>query len=60
MTCRPFESPVHPGGAEDKVLVLPGAGFEMPGYFRISLTGTEAMFDRALPVLERAIEEATD
>ena len=46
--------------AEDKVLVLPGAGFEMPGYFRISLTGTEAMFDRALPVLERAIKEATD
>jgi aspartate/methionine/tyrosine aminotransferase len=41
--------------ARDKVLVLPGGAFEMPGNFRISLTGTEEMFDRALPVFERAV-----
>ena len=40
--------------AQEKVLVLPGRAFEMPGWFRISLTGTEEMFDRALPVFERA------
>src|SRR5438093_932159 len=33
-----------------KVLVLPGAAVDMPGYFRISLTATDAMIDRALPV----------
>jgi len=41
--------------ARDKVLVLPGRVVEMPGYFRISLTGTDAMVERSLPVLERAI-----
>ena len=35
--------------AEQNVLVLPGATFEMPGYFRISLTASDAMIDRALP-----------
>ena len=40
--------------AKDKVLVLPGSAFEMPGWFRISLTGTDEMFNRALPVLARA------
>ena len=40
--------------AREKVLVLPGRAFEMPGWFRISLTGTDDMVDRALPVLERA------
>jgi aspartate aminotransferase len=40
--------------AREKVLILPGRAFEMPGWFRISLTGTDDMFDRALPVLERA------
>jgi aspartate aminotransferase len=42
--------------ARDKVLVLPGSACEMPGYFRISLTGTEDMVDRALPVFEHAFE----
>ncbi len=37
--------------AERKVLVLPGTTCEAPGYFRISLTGSNDMFDRALPVL---------
>jgi aspartate aminotransferase len=41
----------------DKVLVLPGRAVEMPGYFRISLTATDDMIDRALPVFARAIEE---
>ena len=36
--------------AERKVLVLPGTTCEAPGCFRISLTGSNDMFDRALPV----------
>lgn len=35
--------------ADHDVLVLPGAVFEMPGYFRISLTANDEMIDRALP-----------
>jgi aspartate aminotransferase len=35
--------------AARQVYVLPGAVFEMPGWFRISLTGTDEMFERALP-----------
>jgi aspartate aminotransferase len=40
--------------AEDKVFVLPGAVTEMPGHFRISVTGNDEMVERALPVFERA------
>lgn len=40
--------------AERHVYVLPGEAFERPGYFRISLTATDAMADRALPILEEA------
>lgn len=36
--------------AERKVYALPGEAFERPGYFRLSLTATDAMVDRALPV----------
>jgi aspartate aminotransferase len=43
--------------AADGVVVLPGSAFEMPGYFRISLTATDAMIDRALPHFARAIEK---
>jgi aspartate aminotransferase len=43
--------------AREKVLVLPGRAFEMPGWFRISLTGTDEMVGRALPVLERAFAD---
>jgi aspartate aminotransferase len=32
------------------VFVLPGSAVELPGYFRISLTATEEMIERALPV----------
>jgi aspartate aminotransferase len=39
----------------DKVLVLPGRTVDMPGYFRISLTATDEMIDRALPVFAKAM-----
>lgn len=42
------------GLARDKVLVLTGRAFEMPGYFRISLTATEDMIERSLPAFEAA------
>jgi len=35
--------------AEQKILCLPGAVVEQPGYFRISLTANDAMISRALP-----------
>jgi aspartate aminotransferase len=41
--------------AAQKVLVLPGTAVDMPGYFRISLTATDAMIDRALPVFAEVI-----
>jgi aspartate aminotransferase len=42
----------------DAVLVLPGRTVDLPGFFRISLTATDAMIDRALPVFAAAIREA--
>jgi aspartate aminotransferase len=45
--------------AEHDVFCLPGHTFEMPGYFRISLTATDDMIDRALPGFEAARREAT-
>jgi aspartate aminotransferase len=44
--------------AGDKVFVLPGSAFEMPGYFRLSLTATDEMVDRSIEVFERAIRDA--
>jgi aspartate aminotransferase len=43
---------------EDNVLVLPGRTVDMPGYFRISLTATDGMIDRALPVFAAAMTAA--
>ena len=43
--------------ASKGVLVLPGYTYEMPDTFRISLTGSDEMFDRALPVFTSAIRE---
>jgi aspartate aminotransferase len=40
--------------ASDKVFVLPGTVVEMPGRFRISVTGNDEMVERALPIFERA------
>jgi aspartate aminotransferase len=37
--------------AAQDVFVLPGNVVDLPGYFRISLTATDAMVERALPVL---------
>jgi aspartate aminotransferase len=40
--------------ADRKVLVLPGSVCEVPGYFRISLTASNDMIDRALPAFRAA------
>jgi aspartate aminotransferase len=42
--------------AEQKILCLPGAMFDFPGYFRISLTASDAMIERALPGFQKALE----
>lgn len=38
---------------EEDVFVLPGTYFEMPGYVRFSLTASDEMIERALPILKR-------
>lgn len=43
--------------AHDGVLVMPGRLLEAPGFFRISLTASDPMIERSLPVFERAIKE---
>jgi aspartate aminotransferase len=43
--------------AEDKVVAMSGDMFEMPGYFRLSITATDDMVERAIPVFEKAISE---
>jgi aspartate aminotransferase len=43
--------------AMENVFVLPGKIFELPGWFRISLTANDEMVDRALPGFERALKE---
>ena len=40
------------------IFVLPGAMFEMPGWFRISITANDDMVQRALPGFAKAIGEA--
>ena len=42
--------------AEENVFVLPGRLFELPQWFRISLTANDDMVDRALPGFERALD----
>ena len=44
--------------AEDRVFVLPGGMFEIPGWFRISLTANDDMVERSLAGFARAIEDA--
>ncbi|HEX2647635.1 MAG TPA: aminotransferase class I/II-fold pyridoxal phosphate-dependent enzyme, partial [Candidatus Dormibacteraeota bacterium] len=41
--------------AEDDVFVLPGRMFELPGWFRISLTANDDMVERSLAGFERAL-----
>jgi aspartate aminotransferase len=45
--------------AEERVLVMPGAMLERPGYFRISLTASDDMIERSLPGFARALKRAT-
>jgi aspartate aminotransferase len=44
--------------ARHDIFCLPGAIVELPGYFRISLTATEDMIDRAAPGFAAAHREA--
>ena len=44
--------------AEHDVFVLPGAVFELPGWFRISITANDDMIDRGLPGFEKALAQA--
>ena len=41
---------------DQDVFVLPGGMFELPGWFRISLTANDSMVERSLPGFERAID----
>jgi aspartate aminotransferase len=58
------QSPLADDGAfiqllsEEKILCLPGSTYEMPGTFRISLTASDEMVERALPGFERALARA--
>jgi aspartate aminotransferase len=40
--------------AKERVYVLPGSIVELPGRFRISVTGSDEMLERSLPVFEAA------
>jgi aspartate aminotransferase len=45
--------------ADQKILVMPGAMFETPGFFRICLTATEETCERSLPGFAAALADAT-
>ena len=45
--------------AEHNVFVGPGTIFELPGYFRLSITANEDMIERSFPGLEKALKQAT-
>lgn len=42
---------------KQKIMCLPGSLFEMPGYFRISLTANDGMVERSLPGFEKTLLE---
>lgn len=44
--------------AQEGVFVMPGKLFELPGWFRISLTANDDMIQRALPGFERALRSS--
>ena len=44
--------------AEQQILVMPGAMFETPGFFRICLTATEETCERSLPGFATALAQA--
>jgi len=43
---------------EHDVFVLPGAVFELPGWFRLSITANDDMIERSLPGFEKALAQA--
>lgn len=45
--------------ADEQILVMPGAMFETPGFFRICLTATEETCERSLPGFATALNQAT-
>ncbi len=45
--------------ARHRVLVLPGTVVEVPGWFRISITASDAMVEDAIPRFAAAMDEAT-
>jgi len=44
--------------AAEKVFVMPGKLFQLPGWFRISLTGNDDMVRRSLPGFEKVLKAA--
>jgi aspartate aminotransferase len=46
--------------AEHNVFVLPGRIFELPGYFRISVTANDDMIERSFPGFEKALNQARE
>jgi aspartate aminotransferase len=45
--------------AEHNVFVLPGRIFELPGYFRLSITANDDMIERSIPGFEKALAQAS-
>ena len=45
--------------ASHNVFVGPGKIFELPGYFRLSITANDDMIDRSFPGFEKALAQAT-
>ena len=45
--------------AEHNVFVGPGRIFELPGYFRLSITANDDMIERSFPGFEKALKQAT-
>ncbi len=45
--------------AEHNVFVGPGRIFELPGFFRLSITANDDMIERSFPGFEKALKQAT-
>jgi aspartate aminotransferase len=43
--------------AQENVFVMPGRIFELPGWFRISLTANDGMVERALPAFQKVLAQ---
>jgi aspartate aminotransferase len=43
---------------DENILAMPGRMLEWPGYFRLSLTASDEMIERAIPGFERALAKA--